>query len=140
MALLCTLNNNGQAVTLSNQLRDKARSMALAQETDRQGKREYTFAQTFPTVRTPCDLLLARRQRHPPVQHVKSIVVPPPQMVANMRVGNMDGFASASPGQRAIYDRSALPPSPRRTSGRTIPRKCWDERQFVQKNPNTSPQ
>ena len=34
------------------------------------------------------------------------ITVPPPQMVANMRVGNMDGFCVGEPwGARAIVDK-----------------------------------
>ena len=37
---------------------------------------------------------------------VKTIVVPPPQMVANMRVGNMDGYCVGEPwGNRAIFDK-----------------------------------
>jgi nitrate/nitrite transport system substrate-binding protein len=37
---------------------------------------------------------------------VKTITVPPPQMVANMRVGNMDGFCVGEPwGARAIADK-----------------------------------
>jgi hypothetical protein len=32
------------------------------------------------------------------MKDVKTITVPPPQMVANMRVGNMDGFCVASRG------------------------------------------
>ena len=41
-----------------------------------------------------------------PFKDVKAIVVPPPQMVANMRVGNMDGFCVGEPwGNRAICDK-----------------------------------
>ena len=41
-----------------------------------------------------------------PFQDVKAIVVPPPQMVANMRVGNMDGFCVGEPwNYRAIVDK-----------------------------------
>jgi nitrate/nitrite transport system substrate-binding protein len=40
-----------------------------------------------------------------PFKDVKNIVVPPPQMVANMRVGNMDGFCVGEPwNHRAIMD------------------------------------
>ena len=50
MAILMTLNNNGQAITLSKKLADKGAvdgaglAKLMAAE-----KREYTFAQTFPT-------------------------------------------------------------------------------------------
>ena len=41
-----------------------------------------------------------------PFKDVKNIVVPPPQMVANMRVGNMDGFCVGEPwNNRAIMDK-----------------------------------
>ena len=37
--------------------------------------------------------------------NAKTITVPPPQMVANMRVGNMDGYCVGEPwGHRAIAD------------------------------------
>src|SRR5438552_11602552 len=50
MAVLCTLNNNGQAITLSNQLKDKgATDGASLKALIAREKREYTFAQTFPT-------------------------------------------------------------------------------------------
>jgi nitrate/nitrite transport system substrate-binding protein len=52
------------------------------------------------------DALLAGRGRHQPdVSGAKLITVPPPQMVANMRVGNMDGFCVGEPwNHRAIMD------------------------------------
>ena len=41
-----------------------------------------------------------------PLKDVKTIVVPPPQMVANMRVGNMHGYCVGEPwNQRAIADK-----------------------------------
>ena len=50
MAVLMTLNNNGQAITLSKKLADKGAvdgpSLAKLMAAE---KREYTFAQTFPT-------------------------------------------------------------------------------------------
>jgi hypothetical protein len=50
MAILMNLNHNGQAITLSNQLKDKGAidGPKLRALIDRE-KREYTFAQTFPT-------------------------------------------------------------------------------------------
>jgi hypothetical protein len=41
------------------------------------------------------DALLARG-RHPSRQGRHPDTIPPPQMVANMKVGKMNGFASAS--------------------------------------------
>ncbi|MEO8653149.1 MAG: CmpA/NrtA family ABC transporter substrate-binding protein, partial [Ramlibacter sp.] len=94
MAILMSLNNNGQAITLSKKIADKgavdAASLAKLMASD---KREYTFAQTFPTGTHAMWLYywLASAGINP-FKDAKAIVVPPPQMVANMRVGNMDGF------------------------------------------------
>jgi len=56
----------------------------------------------------------------------KAITVPPPQMVANMRVGNMDGYCVGEPwSHRAIIDGIGITAQPPRTSGKTIPKRCW---------------
>jgi hypothetical protein len=68
MAVMMTLNHNGQAITLSKKLADKGAvdgaglAKLMAAE-----KREYTFAQTFPH-RHPrhVAVLLAGGQRHQP--------------------------------------------------------------------------
>jgi hypothetical protein len=50
MAVLMSLNNNGQAITLSNQLREKGvKDGASLKKEILANPREYTFAQTFPT-------------------------------------------------------------------------------------------
>ena len=50
MSVLMNLNNNGQAITLSNQLKDKgATDGASLAKLIAKKEREYTFAQTFPT-------------------------------------------------------------------------------------------
>jgi nitrate/nitrite transport system substrate-binding protein len=104
-------------------------------------KREYTFAQTFPTGTHAMWLYywLAANGINP-MKDAKVITVPPPQMVANMRVGNMDGYCVGEPwGHRAMPTASASPPSPPRTSGATIRRRCWAPRaEFVKKYPNTA--
>lgn len=108
MNILMTLNNNGQAITLSNQLKDKGvvdgASLKKLVDSD---KREYTFAQTFPTGTHAMWLnYWLAAQGIDPLKDVKTIVVPPPQMVANMRVGNMDGFCVGEPwNNRAIFDK-----------------------------------
>src|SRR5688572_26191288 len=107
MAILMNLNHNGQAITLSNQLKEKGAvdGTSLKKLIDTE-KREYTFAQTFPTGTHAMWIYywLAANGIHP-FNDVKSIVVPPPQMVANMRVGNMDGYCVGEPwGARAIAD------------------------------------
>jgi len=107
MAVLMTLNQNGQAITLSKKLADKGAvdgpSLAKLMGSD---KREYTFAQTFPTG-THAMWLYYWMATHGinPMSDAKVITVPPPQMVANMRVGNMDGYCVGEPwNHRAIID------------------------------------
>src|SRR5581483_12029679 len=89
MAVLMNLNHNGQAITLSKQLHDKGvvDGASLAQLIARE-KREYTFAHTFPTGTHAMWIYywLAANGIHP-FKDVKTITVPPPQMVANMRIG-----------------------------------------------------
>jgi len=108
MAVLMTINNNGQAISLSDQLHDRGVSdgTSLARLVAKK-EREYTFAQTFPTGTHAMWLYYwLAANGIDPLKDVRSIVVPPPQMVANMRVGNMDGFCVGEPwNQRAIVDK-----------------------------------
>jgi len=141
MANLMTINNNGQGLTLSKALADKGATdlnglVALMKKEPR----EYTFAQTFPTGTHAMWLYywLASAGVNP-LKDVKSIVVPPPQMVANMRVGNMDGFSVGEPwNHRAIMDGIGISAATSQDVWKDHPEKilgCTAE--FVQKNPNT---
>ena len=107
MAVLMALNHNGQAITLSNQLKEKGATdgPSLAKLVAKK-EREYTFAQTFPTGTHAMWLYYwLAAQGVNPMKDVKTITVPPPQMVANMRVGNMDGYCVGEPwNNRAIID------------------------------------
>jgi len=99
MSVLMSLNHNGQAITLSNQLKDKGAidGPSLARLVAKK-ERDYTFAQTFPTGTHAMWLYYwLAAQGIDPFKDVKNITVPPPQMVANMRVGNMDGFCVGEP-------------------------------------------
>jgi nitrate/nitrite transport system substrate-binding protein len=107
MNVLMTLNHNGQAITLSKKLAEKG-AVDLTGLAKLMGseKREYTFAQTFPTGTHAMWLYywLAAGGINP-MKDAKVITVPPPQMVANMRVGNMDGYCVGEPwNHRAIAD------------------------------------
>ena len=142
MAVLMTLNQNGQAITLSNQLKEKGvtdgKSLKKLIDTD---KREYTFAQTFPTGTHAMWLYYwLAANGIDPMRDVKTIVVPPPQMVANMRVGNMDGFCVGEPwGARAIFDNIGFTATTTQAIWPDHPEKvlgCTAE--FVKKYPNTS--
>jgi len=142
MAVLMNLNHNGQAITLSNQLKEKGATdgAKLKALIDRE-KREYTFAQTFPTGTHAMWIYywLAAQGIHP-FNDVKSIVVPPPQMVANMRVGNMDGFCVGEPwGNRAIYDKIGFTAETTQGIWKDHPEKTLGtSAEFVQKYPNTA--
>jgi len=142
MAVLMTLNNNGQAITLSKKLADKgavdAASLAKVMAAD---KREYTFAQTFPTGTHAMWLYywLASVGINP-LKDAKVITVPPPQMVANMRVGNMDGYCVGEPwGHRAIMDGIGITAVTTQDIWKDHPEKVLGTTgDFVKKYPNTA--
>src|SRR3569623_381940 len=142
MAVLMNLNNNGQAITLSKQLKDKGvtdgASLKKLVDSD---KRDYTFAQTFPTGTHAMWLYywLAANGIHP-FNDVKTIVVPPPQMVANMRVGSMDGFCVGEPwNARAIFDKIGFTAITTLEIWKDHPEKVLGTTaEFVLKYPNTT--
>jgi len=142
MAVLMTLNNNGQAITLSKKLADKGAvdgaGLAKLMQTD---KREYTFAQTFPTG-THAMWLYYWLAAHGinPMKDAKVITVPPPQMVANMRVGNMDGYCVGEPwNHRAIADGIGITAATTQDIWKDHPEKVLGTTsEFVQKYPNTA--
>ncbi len=107
MNILMSLSSNGQAITLSNTLRDRgATDGASLAKLVAATQRPHVFAQTFPTG-THAMWLYYWLAAHgvDPLNAVQSITVPPPQMVANMRAGNMDGFCAGEPwNNRAILD------------------------------------
>jgi len=142
MAVLMTLNNNGQAITLSKKLADKGAvdgpSLAKLIATD---KREYTFAQTFPTGTHAMWLYYWMASAGiNPIKDAKVITVPPPQMVANMRVGNMDGYCVGEPwGHRAIADGIGITAITTQDIWRDHPEKVLGTTgDFVKKYPNTA--
>ena len=142
MAILMTLNHNGQAITLSKKLADAGAvdgpTFASLMKKD---KREFTFAHTFPTGTHAMWLYYwLAAQGINPFKDVKTITVPPPQMVANMRVGNMDGYCVGEPwGHRAIADGIGVTGITTQEIWKDHPEKvlgCTAE--FVQKYPNTA--
>jgi len=142
MNVLMNLNHNGQAVTLSSKLHEKGvkDGASLKRLMDAE-KREYVFAQTFPTGTHAMWLYywLAAHGIHP-FNDAKAIVVPPPQMVANMRVGNMDGFCVGEPwNNRAIVDKIGFTAETTQGIWKDHPEKALGTTaEFVQKNPNTA--
>jgi nitrate/nitrite transport system substrate-binding protein len=142
MAILMTLNNNGQAITLSNQLKEKGVTDGTSLATLLKAEpREYTFAHTFPTG-THAMWIYYWLGAHGvnPFTDVKTITVPPPQMVANMRVGNMDGYCVGEPwNARAIFDRIGFTAITTQDIWKDHPEKVLGTQlEFVQKYPNTA--
>jgi nitrate/nitrite transport system substrate-binding protein len=142
MAVLMNINHNGQAITLSKKLADAgAVDGASLAKVMAASKREYTFAQTFPTGTHAMWLYywLAGAGVHP-MKDAKVITVPPPQMVANMRVGNMDGFCVGEPwGHRAIMDGIGITAVTTQDIWKDHPEKALGTTaDFVKKHPNTS--
>ncbi len=141
MAVLMTLNQNGQAITLSKKLAEKGAvdgaSLSKLMRTD---KRDYTFAQTFPTGTHAMWLYywMAANGINP-MSEAKVITVPPPQMVANMRVGNMDGFCVGEPwNHRAIADGIGVTAITTQDIWKDHPEKVLGTTaEFARKNPNT---
>jgi nitrate/nitrite transport system substrate-binding protein len=142
MAVLMTLNHNGQAITLSKALADKGAvdGAGLAKLMASQ-KREYTFAQTFPTG-THAMWLYYWLAAHGinPMTDAKVITVPPPQMVANMRVGNMDGYCVGEPwNHRAIIDGIGVTAATTQAIWKDHPEKVLGTtNDFVTRYPNTA--
>jgi nitrate/nitrite transport system substrate-binding protein len=75
-----------------------------------------------------------------PMKDAKVITVPPPQMVANMRVGNMDGYCVGEPwGQRAIMDGIGVTAITTQDIWKDHPEKVLGTTgDFVKKYPNTA--
>ena len=104
-------------------------------------KAEYTFAQTFPTGTHAMWLYYwLATYGIDPFKDVKNIVVPPPQMVANMRVGNMDGYCVGEPwNNRAIYDKIGFTVETTQGIWKDHPEKTLGTTgEWIKKYPNTA--
>ncbi len=142
MAVMMAINNNGQAITLSRKIAEKGAvdgaGLAKLMKAD---KREYTFAQTFPTGTHAMWLYYwLAANGIDPMKDAKVITVPPPQMVANMRVGNMDGFCVGEPwNHRAIVDGIGITATTTQDIWKDHPEKVLGTTaEFVNKYPNTA--
>jgi nitrate/nitrite transport system substrate-binding protein len=143
MIIPMALNQNGQAITLNNDL--KKRGVKTAQDMKRvieedKGKKTYTFAMTFPpgTHAMWLRYWLASGGVDPD-RDIKLITIPPPQMVANMRIGNMDGYCVGEPwNARAISDRIGFTVATTQQIWKNHPEKVLGmTRAFAEKNPRT---
>jgi nitrate/nitrite transport system substrate-binding protein len=104
------LNRNGQAITLKSDLKGKVgadpKALKPFVESAKKLGEPMTFAMTFPpgTHAMWIRYYLAAGGIHPD-KDTNLITIPPPQMVANMKIGKMDGFCVGEPwGAKAIAD------------------------------------
>lgn len=102
MKIAMVLNNNGQAITLSKDFCGKVGFKQTAKvgpvvAAKLKEDKEVTFAMTFPGGTHDIWLRYWLSAAGISQKTSKIITIPPPQMVANMKVGNMDGYCVGEP-------------------------------------------
>jgi nitrate/nitrite transport system substrate-binding protein len=102
MRIAMVLNNNGQAITLSKDFCGKVgfkqtSKVAGVVAAKMKADKEVTFAMTFPGGTHDIWLRNWLAAANVSQKTSKIITIPPPQMVANMKVGNMDGYCVGEP-------------------------------------------
>lgn len=102
MRIAMVLNNNGQAITLSKEFCGKVgfkqtSKLASVVMPKLKSEKEVTFAMTFPGGTHDIWLRYWLAAANINQKETKIITIPPPQMVANMKVGNMDGYCVGEP-------------------------------------------
>src|SRR5512134_2779883 len=144
MVIPWLLNRNGQAITLNNKLKAAGVKTAkdvkpLAEKAKAAGD-PLSFAMTFPagTHAMWMRYWLASGGINPD-KDVSLITIPPPQMVANMKVGKMDGFCVGEPwNARAIADGIGFTAITTQQMWQDHPEKALGfTAEFADKNPKT---
>ncbi|MBC7783628.1 MAG: ABC transporter substrate-binding protein [Burkholderiales bacterium] len=144
MVIPWLLNRNGQAITLKKEWKGKVAAdpkvlKPMADEAKAKGEK-LTFAMTFP----PGTHAMWMRYYLgaggiDPDRDVQLITIPPPQMVANMKVDKMDGFCVGEPWNfRAIQENVGYTAMTTQELWPDHPEKvCAFTEEFVNKNPKT---
>jgi nitrate/nitrite transport system substrate-binding protein len=144
MVIPWLLNRNGQAISLSNKLkqagvRRPAQLKPLVDKAKASGD-PMTFAMTFPpgTHAMWIRYWLASGGINPD-KDISLITIPPAQMVANMKVDKMDGFCVGEPwNNRAIEDGIGFTAITTQQMWKDHPEKvCAFTEEFATKNPKT---
>jgi nitrate/nitrite transport system substrate-binding protein len=111
MYILARLNLDSQAISVSNEYKDlkvglDASALKAAFAKKKADGKEVKVAMTFPggTHDVWIRYWLASAGIDPD-KDVSTIVVPPPQMVANMKVGNMDAFCVGEPWNEQLVNQ-----------------------------------
>jgi nitrate/nitrite transport system substrate-binding protein len=144
MVIPWLLNRNGQAITLKAEWKGTvgAHPKAIKPFADQAKKlgEPLNFAMTFPpgTHAMWMRFYLAAGGIHPD-KDVTLITVPPAQMVANMKIGKMDGFCVGEPwNARAIADKIGFTSVTTQDMWKNHPEKvCAFTEEFAEKNPKT---
>ncbi len=131
MSIATIQNVNGQAITLHNKHKDK-----------RDPKQWKGFKFAVPFEYSMHNFLLryyVAEHGLDPDTDIQIRVTPPPEMVANLRAGNIDGFLGPDPfNQRAVYDEVGFI--------HILSKELWDghpccafgtSEAFIKENPNT---
>ncbi|MDF2619357.1 MAG: nitrate-binding protein NrtA precursor, periplasmic [Xanthobacteraceae bacterium] len=146
MYILARLNLDAQAISVSNEYKDlkvttDASALKAAFAAKKAAGKEVKVAMTFPG--GTHDLWLRywlASAGIDPDKDVSTIVVPPPQMVANMKVGNMDAFCVGEPWNEQLVNQGIGYTAC--TTGeiwKHHPEKALGMRaDFVEKNPNAT--
>jgi len=111
MYILARLNLDAQAISVANEYKDlkvtvDASSLKAAFEKKKAAGKEVKIAMTFPG--GTHDLWIRywiAAGGIDPDKDISTIVVPPPQMVANMKVGNMDAFCVGEPWNEQLVNQ-----------------------------------
>ena len=144
MVIPWLLNRNGQAITLKAPWKGKVSAdpkqlKPLVDKAKSLGE-PLSFAMTFPpgTHAMWMRYYLASGGIHPD-KDVALITIPPPQMVANMKIGKMDGFCVGEPwNARAIADNVGFTSVTTQDLWKDHPEKvCAFTAEFAEKNPRT---
>jgi nitrate/nitrite transport system substrate-binding protein len=138
------LNRNGQAITLKAELKGKVgadpKALKPFVEKARKLGEPMTFAMTFPpgTHAMWMRYYLAAGGINPD-KDISLITIPPPQMVANMKIGKMDGFCVGEPwNARSISDKIGFTSVTTQEIWKDHPEKaCAFTAEFADKNPKS---
>ncbi len=142
MAVLMGLAQNGQSISLSSELKATGVTDPDALGSCvRQSGAKITLAQTFPTGTHALWLYywLAAYGIHP-LNDVRTLVVPPSQMVAHLRACRIDGFCAGEPwGAQAIEENMGFTIATSQSIWANHPEKVLGcTKEFVDQYPNTA--
>jgi nitrate/nitrite transport system substrate-binding protein len=146
MYILARLNLDAQAISVSNEYKDlkvttDASALKAAFAAKRAAGKDVKVAMTFPggTHDLWIRYWLASAGIDPD-KDVSTIVVPPPQMVANMKVGNMDAFCVGEPWNAQLVNQGiGFTACTTGEIWKNHPEKALGMRaDFVDKNPNAT--